>query len=76
MKAILNYRYWVLSLLAGISITALIAQPSEENGFIVWMLLFLASKLASVAAFVAFMALLERWNAQGRLPELNKVTKP
>lgn len=70
MKAVLNFRYWVLAVLGITSIVALFSSPNEELPIFTWFFMLIASKVFGIAIFILFCAILEKWDEEGKVPEL------
>ena len=63
MKAIItNYRYWVLTALATITLAGLLCIPHDSASTIAYITILFGSKLT-------------HWEAQGTIPELTEIGK-
>ena len=71
MKSIItNYRYWVLNLLSFIVVIGLVVTPQGDAGFLAYVAIAIGSKLAALAAGVAFWLLYSHWYDNGTIPEM------
>lgn len=64
---ICNYRYWVLTVLCGMTVIGAVAVPDESLPTLAWVAVLLLSKVAAVVTGCAFCLLYERWNASVEL---------
>lgn len=71
MKAIFNYRYWVLFALAFILTVGLMAVPADNNmGIVPFMAAVIGSKIIALAALFLFCLLYVKWKDEGTISEL------
>ncbi len=71
MKAIItNYRYWVLNLLSFVFTIGLVVTPQDSAGFLEYVAIAIGSKLAALAAAVAFWLLYSHWRDNGSISEI------
>lgn len=80
MKHVLNYRYYVLAILAGIAIVALFADldSNDTSSFADWLGCQFAYKVIAIACTVLYIRLYNYWSLFGKLPlfyELSKFLK-
>lgn len=71
MRAIMNWRYWVLMAVLMLAIVGLFGIPEEDCG--AWMLTLIGTKLGGFAALMILWKLAERWLENGSVPELMSV---
>ncbi len=71
MKAITNYRYWVLTLLGIIAVSGIAAFPADELSLAQYFVVLFATKAVAVVAAAITFSLGCHWYNQGRLPELS-----
>ena len=70
MKALLNYRYYVLAVIITVAIIGVFSEPAEELPTANWFYAFLLSKAIGFAAIYAAARLVKRWERRGAIPEL------
>ncbi len=68
---LLNYRFWILSVLVGCATICLLSEPGTED-VISWCLVLIVSK--AIGAFFAWIALrlFRYWAKRGKINELIK----
>lgn len=71
MKAIFNYRYWVLLTLSIVLIVGLLAVPADDNsGLLSFMAAIVGSKIIALAALSILCILYCKWKDEGTISEL------
>lgn len=76
MKAIItNYRYWVLTALATITLAGLLCIPHDNTSTIAYITILFGSKLISLVALIIYCLLYMHWEDQGTIPELTDIGK-
>lgn len=73
MKALLNWRYYVLLLLGFIAMIGIFGIPADDNP--AWFSYMILSKVIGVGAGYAMYRLIEHWNKNNLIPELDKQTE-
>lgn len=73
MRALLNWRYYVLMVLGGISLIGIMSVPEESHPD--WFMALIISKAVGFATGYAFFKLFEKWSKENRTPELDKLMK-
>lgn len=68
MRAIMNWRYYVLVVALMLSVIGLFGIPSEDSNM--WFVVLVGSKLGGVAAIFLAYKMFVRWAENGRVPEL------
>lgn len=68
MKAITNYRFWVLLTLLLAAVVLLFCEAD-------YLSLLIATKAGGVALFYVFHRLCEKWFSEGKMPELDELFK-
>lgn len=69
MKAITNYRYYLICATALICGIAMAAEPTQGN----WLAVFLFTKAIGFAAGYATYRLIKYYDAKGEIPELSNL---
>lgn len=75
MKALTNYRYYVLFALAIISFVGLFSEPSEDLSSAMWLLVLITTKVLGIVCVLAISNLATRWQEEGKLPEITELFK-
>ena len=75
MKALTNWRYYVLFAIAVIAVVGMFAIPEEDVSFGEWAKVMLISKSVGISAIVMFFALVRYWDRKSRTKELSKLVK-
>lgn len=71
MKAIFNYRYWVLLTLSIVLTVGLLAVPADDNsGLLSFMAAIVGSKIIALAALCILCILYCKWKDEGTISEL------
>lgn len=72
MKSIIsNFRYYVLAALAFIAFVGILSTPADELPLTEWLYGLLTSKAVGFGAIYVIVKLYKRWNAGGKIKELN-----
>ena len=69
MKAITNYRYYLICATALICVIGIAAEPMQGN----WLAVFLFTKAIGFAAGYATYRLINHYDAKGEIPELSNL---
>lgn len=72
MKALLNWRYYVMTVLLAIGIIALaraFAEPAIPMTVLQWDIQVILSLLVCISCFLLLGWLTRRWSANGKIPE-------
>ena len=72
MKAITNYRYWVLTIVCIVALLGTFSAPQDDAPLLTWIYVLVTSKIIGFASFLLDIALAEKWMKAGKLPELKK----
>jgi len=68
-KILLNWRYYVLTLLAFVMFVGIFSEPAEDVQN--WCLTMLTSKVIGFGAGYVFYKLLTRWDESGKIAEIS-----
>ena len=75
MKALTNWRYYVLFAIAVVAVVGMFAIPEEDVSFGEWAKVMLISKSVGISAIVMFFALVRYWDRKSLTKELSKLVK-
>ena len=75
MKALINWRYYVLFAIAVIAVVGMFAIPEEDVSFEEWSKVMLISKSVGISAIVLFFILVRYWDRKSLTKELSKLVK-
>ena len=75
MKALTNWRYYVLFAIAVIAVVGIFAIPEEDVSFGEWAKVMLISKSVGISAIVLFFVLVRYWDRKNLTKELSKLIK-
>ena len=75
MKALTNWRYYVLFAIAVIAVVGMFAIPEEDVSFVEWAKVMLISKSVGISAIVLFFVLVRYWDRKNLTKELSKLIK-
>ena len=75
MKALINWRYYVLFAIAVVAVVGMFAIPEEDVSFGEWAKVMLISKSVGISAIVLFFALVRYWDRKRLTKELSKLVK-
>lgn len=75
MKAITNWRYYVLFIVAGIAIFGIFSIPDYYLPMIEWMESLVISKSIGVASILVNIKLINLWEKKNLIPELSNLIK-
>lgn len=70
MKALLNYRYYVLAVIITVAIIGIFAVPNDDLPLNNWIYTLVSSKAIGFAAGYIAARLIKRWERLGTIPEL------
>ena len=73
MKALTNWRYYVLFAIAVIAVVGIFAIPGEDVSFCEWAKVMLISKSVGISAIVLFFVLVRYWDRKNLTKELSKL---
>ena len=73
MKALTNWRYYVLFAIAVVAVVGMFAIPEEDVSFGEWAKVMLISKSVGISAIVLFFILVRYWNRKNLTKELSKL---
>ena len=73
MKALTNWRYYVLFAIAVIAVVGIFAIPEEDVTFGEWAKVMLISKSVGISAIVLFFVLVRYWDRKSLTKELSKL---
>lgn len=71
MKAITNYRYWVLAIICTVALLGTFSVLQDDAPLLTWIYV-LVTKIIGFASFLLYITLAEKWMKAGKLPELKK----
>lgn len=72
MKALLNWRYYILLILGLVAICGIFAIPEDSLGMGAWTFILIISKLLGFIAAYYNYKLTVYWEKKGLIPELSK----
>ena len=75
MKALTNWRYYVLFAIAVIAVVGMFGIPEEDVSFGEWAKVMLISKSVGILAIVLFLILVRYWDRKSLTKELSKLIK-
>ena len=75
MKALTNWRYYVLFAIAVVAVVGMFAIPEEDVSFGEWAKVMLISKSVGILAIVLFLILVRYWDRKSLTKELSKLIK-
>lgn len=75
MKAIINWRYYVLFIIAGIAILGIFSIPDDNLSMTEWLKSLVISKSIGVAAIFGYARLMNIWEKKNLIPELSNLIK-
>ena len=75
MKALTNWRYYVLFAIAVVAVVGMFAIPEEDISFGDWAKVMLISKSVGISAIVLFFILVRYWDRKSLTKELSKLIK-
>lgn len=73
-KAITNFRYWLLFILAAVGIIGTFAVPQDELPLLSWLWVLVSTKAVGFGAFYLCAVLVKHWEARGTIQELTDFT--
>ena len=73
MKALTNWRYYVLFAIAVIAVVGIFAIQEEDVTFGEWAKVMLISKSVGISAIVLFFVLVRYWDRKSLTKELSKL---
>lgn len=71
-KVLTNYRYYLLALLAVLTILGIFSEPAEELPMLTWLWALFTSKAVGFGAGYVYYRLYTRWEKRNSIPELVK----
>ena len=75
MKALTNWRYYVLFAIAVIAVVGMFGIPEEDVSFGEWAKVMLISKSVGISAIVLFFVLVRYWDRKRLTKELSQLVK-
>lgn len=75
MKAIINWRYYVLFILASVAILGIFSIPDDNLSMTEWLKNLVISKSIGVAAIFGYARLIKIWEKKNLIPELSNLIK-
>lgn len=75
MKALTNWRYYVLFAIAVVAVVGMFSIPEEDVSFGEWAKVMLISKSVGILAIVLFFILVRYWDRKSLTKELSKLVK-
>ena len=75
MKALTNWRYYVLFAIAVVAVVGIFAIPNEDVSFCEWAKVMFISKSVGILAIVLFFVLVRYWDRKNLTKELSKLIK-
>ena len=75
MKALTNWRYYVLFAIAVVAVVGMFSIPEEDVSFGEWAKVMFISKFVGISAIVLFFVLVRYWNRKSLTKELSKLVK-
>lgn len=69
-KLLLNWRYYVLTVLSIVALFLLCADASDELPFGAWAYIIVSSKILSALLFYTVYRLVRYWGHHNRIPEI------
>ena len=73
MRALLNWRYYVLLLLGFVAMIGIFGVPADDNP--AWFSDMILSKVIGFSAGYAMYRLIDHWSKNNLIPELDKLAK-
>ena len=75
MKALTNWRYYVLFAIAVVAVVGMFAIPEEDVSFWEWVKVMFISKFIGISAIFLFFFLVNYWGRKNLTKELSKLVK-
>lgn len=72
MKALLNWRYYVLMVVGLIAILGVFSVPIDDQPFGKWIMALILSKVIGLGALYLNYKMVVYWDARGLIPEMSK----
>ena len=73
MKALLNWRYYVLMVVGMIAVIGTFSVPIDDQPFGAWLLALILSKVIGLGALYLNYRMVVYWEARNRIPEMSKM---
>ncbi|WP_418176969.1 hypothetical protein [Alistipes putredinis] len=73
MKALLNWRYYVLTVVGIIAVIGTFSVPIDDQPFGAWLFIMVASKVIGFGSWYLIFRMSEYWDARGLIPEMSKM---
>jgi len=73
MKALLNWRYYILMVVGLIAILGVFSMPIDELPFGEWISALILSKVIGFGALYLNYRMVAYWEARNRIPEMTKM---
>lgn len=72
MKALLNWRYYVLMVVGMIAVIGTFSVPIDDQPFGAWLLALIIPKIIGFGAWYIIFRMCDYWDARGLIPEMSK----
>lgn len=72
MKALLNWRYYVLMVVGMIAVIGTFSVPIDDQPLGAWLFSMIASKAIGFGAWYLIFRMCDYWDARGLIPEMSK----
>lgn len=73
MKALLNWRYYVITVIGLIAIIGIFSVPIDDLPFGVWLSALIVSKVIGFGAIYLNLRMIVYWEARNLIPEMSKM---
>lgn len=73
MKALTNWRFYVIAICYTVGIVTFLSSPNENSTS--WVFDFLAAKLISIAAFIIAAGLIKFWGKKHKIDFIDDILK-
>ena len=75
MKALLNWRYYILMVVGLIAILGVFSVPIDDQPFGKWITALILSKVIGFGALYLNYKMVVYWEVRNRIPEMTKMTQ-
>lgn len=72
MKALLNWRYYVLMVVGMIAVIGTFSAPIDDQPLGAWLLALIIPKIIGFGAWYLIFRMCDYWDARGLIPEMSK----
>lgn len=73
MKALLNWRYYVITVIGLIAIIGIFSVPIDDLPFGAWLSALIVSKVIGFGAIYLNLRMIVYWEARNLIPEMSKM---